>query len=347
MRHPRSLLLIVLLALTLLLPAAARADDIDVELDGVVGKKKTPVLTLRVNRKVKSLQLELTSEQGGRASLQRRIVPAGGKLRIPLQATRGLHRWSGTLSVAFADGGDGEMPLSFTTSNAGPLELKARGEREKLLAGELEFGVDRLPVKARVSVSGLGGTVLAEQEQSFGEGDDASALKIVWTVPEGAGEIVKIELKVEDEVGYHNGIAYFPWQVVIPHEEVIFASGKSEITAEEAPKLEAVLEQIREMARKYGSTGDATLWIAGHTDTVAAPDFNQKLSEARALAIGRYFTRKGITLPIRYRGFGESALAVATPDETDEAANRRAEYVIAAEDPYVGRAVSGSWKKLR
>jgi len=347
MRSSRSLFLLLPVLLALALPGAARADDIEVQLDGVVGRKKTPTLTLLVHRKVRSLLLELKSEQGGHASLSRRVVPRGGKVRVPLQATRGFHRWSGTLSVVFADGGEGEMPLAFVTSNAGPLELKARGARESLLAGELAFGVDRLPVKAKLSVSGLGGQVLVEHEQSYTEEETADDLKIVWTVPEGAGEIVKIELRVEDEAGWHNGIAYFPWQVVIPHEEVIFASGKAEIVKEEAPKLESVLEQIREMARKYGSTGDATLWIAGHTDTVAAPDFNLKLSEARALAIGRYFRSKGIRLPIRYRGFGESALAVSTPDETDEARNRRAEYVIAAEDPYAARAVGGTWKMLR
>ncbi len=342
-----------LLGLMLLgLARPALADDIEIELKGVVGRKQTPVLTVVVRRKVRRLEVTLTSEQGGQASFSRRVIPRGGRVKIPLQAPRGRHQWSGALSVTFADGGEGEMPLSFVTSNEGPLQLKAGGTRETLLAGELAFSVDRLPVRAKLTVSGLGGKVLVEHEQSYADGEAGDVkddLKIVWTVPAAMAqeEIVKIELRVEDESGWHNGIAYFPWQVVIPHEEIAFASGKSEITKAEAPKLSSVLEKIREMARKYGSTGDATLWVAGHTDTVAAPDFNLTLSQARAKAIGLYFRRHGIRLPIRYRGFGESALAVETPDNTDEAANRRAEYVIAAEDPYAGRALGGAWRPLR
>ncbi len=347
LRHSLRLLLLLLTAGLLLSPGVARADDIEVELDGVVGKKATPVLTLVIRRKVRRLSVELKSEQGGQASFSRKIVPRGSRLKIPLQAPRGRHDWSGTLAVSFADGGEGEMPLSFVTSNEGPLKLSARGTRERLLGGELEFGVDRLPVKATVKVSGLGGETLTEHTQSYTADEDAAALKIVWTVPEKAKEVVKIALRVEDESGWHDGIAYFPWQVVIPHEEVNFASGKSQLVKAEAPKLEAVLDQIQAMARRYGSTGDATLWIAGHTDTVAAPDLNLALSEARARAIGLFFRRRGVKLPMRYRGFGETALAVETPDETDEARNRRAEYVIAAEDPYAGRAVGGSWKHLK
>ena len=40
-------------------------------------------------------------------------------------------------------------------------------------------------------------------------------------------------------------------------------------------------------------------------------------------------------------GFGEDQPAVATPDETDEPANRRADYVLKVEPPS-----AGAWSKL-
>jgi hypothetical protein len=42
-------------------------------------------------------------------------------------------------------------------------------------------------------------------------------------------------------------------------------------------------------------------------------------------------------MPLYYAGFGEDQLKVKTPDNTDEARNRRADYVIGVEEPAAGR----------
>jgi hypothetical protein len=42
-----------------------------------------------------------------------------------------------------------------------------------------------------------------------------------------------------------------------------------------------------------------------------------------------------VHIPIAFEGFGETALLVPTPDETDEPRNRRADYIIADEPPPV------------
>ena len=104
------------------------------------------------------------------------------------------------------------------------------------------------------------------------------------------------------------------------------------------PKLEAVWDELSAAIRKYGAVVDVNLYIAGHTDTVGQKAYNRRLSMRRARAIAEWFRRRGVTIPIYYRGFGEEALAVATPDETPEPRNRRAEYVVSGEDPYAGQA---------
>ncbi|HCH63856.1 MAG TPA: OmpA family protein, partial [Deltaproteobacteria bacterium] len=85
----------------------------------------------------------------------------------------------------------------------------------------------------------------------------------------------------------------------------------------------------------------------GYTDTVGPADGNIALSRARAKAIASWFAQNGFTYPIYFQGFGEQGLAVPTPDNTNEAANRRAAYIVAAEVPPTSRAIpSQTWKAL-
>lgn len=66
------------------------------------------------------------------------------------------------------------------------------------------------------------------------------------------------------------------------------------------------------------------LVIAGYADTSGSPDYNMALSERRAEAAALYLLTQGF--PARHvsiRTFGEDDLAVSTPDNTAEDANRR------------------------
>ena len=92
-----------------------------------------------------------------------------------------------------------------------------------------------------------------------------------------------------------------------------------------------------------------TLYIAGHTDTVGPAAKNATLSEARAIAIGQYLRGKHLAMPIVVAGLGEALPKVATPDETDEPANRRADYVLgpAGGTPPFQAARKATWKPLR
>jgi outer membrane protein OmpA-like peptidoglycan-associated protein len=94
------------------------------------------------------------------------------------------------------------------------------------------------------------------------------------------------------------------------------------------------------------------LYIAGHTDTVGPSAKNRKLSLARAQAIATYFRSKGLAVSIAVAGFGEDVPKVKTADNTDERANRRADYVIgpAAGQPPFGGAylkAKATWSQLK
>ena len=82
-------------------------------------------------------------------------------------------------------------------------------------------------------------------------------------------------------------------------------------------------------------------------DTVGDAASNQGLSERRARAIAAWFRQRGFRGAVWYQGFGEGVLAVGTPDETDEPANRRAIYVLAADKPPVSDVLPRqAWKRL-
>ena len=63
---------------------------------------------------------------------------------------------------------------------------------------------------------------------------------------------------------------------------------------------------------------------AGHTDTAGPPDYNMGLSEKRANTVATELIKAGIPAQIiTLEAFGETDLAVPTPDNTPEQANRR------------------------
>ena len=133
----------------------------------------------------------------------------------------------------------------------------------------------------------------------------------------------------------------------IPHEDVVFASGSHAIPGAENPKLESSWTSVSEVFAKYGAVVEVKLYVAGYTDTVGDAGSNQGLSERRARSIATWFRQRGFAGPVFYQGFGESVLAVQTPDGTDEQANRRALYVLAAQAPPVSPPLPRSdWKQL-
>ncbi|MFW5966579.1 MAG: OmpA family protein, partial [Persicimonas sp.] len=73
-----------------------------------------------------------------------------------------------------------------------------------------------------------------------------------------------------------------------------------------------------------------------------------KLSNDRARALARWFREAGLDIPVYYQGFGESVLAVDTPDETEEPKNRRAVYVLGnAQPPTSETFPKSNWKEVQ
>jgi outer membrane protein OmpA-like peptidoglycan-associated protein len=90
------------------------------------------------------------------------------------------------------------------------------------------------------------------------------------------------------------------------------------------PHMEAALNDIANQISI--STGDETLVIVGHTDSVGSEAYNLGLSERRAQATANYLVGAGVNAArIATKGMGE-AQPVADNDSTEgRAKNRRVE----------------------
>ncbi|NVB42312.1 OmpA family protein [Pseudenhygromyxa sp. WMMC2535] len=168
-------------------------------------------------------------------------------------------------------------------------------------------------------------------------------------------EVFMIKVTASDDSGFSYTDTRVPWSVGIPHEEVTFDSGKSDIKSDEEWKVsEAFAVLAHELAgldkanEAVNGNLSAQLYIVGYTDTVGKASDNKKLSESRAKAIAKYFYDRGAWCEIYYAGMGEKGLAVETGDSVDEVRNRRAVYILGVQKPAGGGHIppQGAWKKL-
>jgi outer membrane protein OmpA-like peptidoglycan-associated protein len=269
-------------------------------------------------------------------------IDPGKEHRFALPLSRvGPASYDGRLEVEIGNGQTGSMPLNLAVELLPEIELVVGPGDVDLQKRSLKVTSNRELAKVQVSLMSDVGTPMGTTETEVTPGSDG---KYALEYEQKKGTVMRISIKGWDADGFFGGVDLFPWRVDIPHEEVHFASGKSAIEKSEVPKLEASFEKIQGAIRKYGKLATIKLFIAGHTDTVSDAAYNRTLSNDRARAIGRWFKGRGVGIPIRTAGFGEDVLLVQTPDETDEARNRRAEYIVAVDPPVVSG--EARWRPL-
>ncbi|MBY8975609.1 OmpA family protein [Rhodobacteraceae bacterium NNCM2] len=93
-----------------------------------------------------------------------------------------------------------------------------------------------------------------------------------------------------------------------------------------APRFYDTLDEVSGTLNQYPSS---YLDIIGNTDSKGSPDYNQTLSEERAMSVGNYFRSRGVA-PARIvtYGQGESAPIADNGTEAGRQANRRVELRI-------------------
>lgn len=226
----------------------------------------------------------------------------------------------------------------------GKLQMTVDRAKVDLERHRLEVTMNRPVAKIELRVLGENKQVLAEETIRSNDpvGDP---ITVRWS-QSGNEPIARIELFGHDTEGNWVGVAIIPWSVKIPHEEVHFDTDKANIQPSEAPKLKESLERVREAIQRYKELGKIQLFIAGHTDTQGSATYNMDLSRRRAQAIAAWFIKSGLSIPVAYEGFGETAPLVETKDEVDEPRNRRVDYILAVEPPSLKKGRNPQWKFL-
>jgi outer membrane protein OmpA-like peptidoglycan-associated protein len=214
----------------------------------------------------------------------------------------------------------------------------------------VHFKLNRDADSASLQVFGEKGELLGEQVEIYNGAKAGTVLSIGWPELPPGTENFRVDLKFTDVNEYWVGLTICRFSGAIPHEEVVFESGKWEIRPGEAPKLDAAIPNIIEMLErsKACSENDRALYLAGYTDTVGSIADNRELSRQRAQAIAKYLLANGLgdqKIQVYVRGFGEEVLAVQTGDNVDEGRNRRADYIVSNFMPEI--VGPGSWVRIK
>ena len=338
-------LLLALLAMAI--PGVASADAINFQLVAKVlsGSRDRPFIAVTANEAVNNVEVKLKRGDGKDFTWNTGKLRPGAVKKFLIDVPPGESHYVGTLAVLVGKERQ-EMELDFNAEVVVPAKLTLDKSKVDLKAHTLELLSSRPTSKIEVEVTGDGGQSLGTTELPFDKVAANTPLRVAWK--QGEGTVLKISLKVHDTDDFYSGVDLFPWQISIPHEEVTFVSGSAKVAQEEEPKAAKSFALLVDAVNKFGRFAEIKLYVAGHTDTVGPTDANRTLSLNRARALAEYFRRRGLRIPIFYEGFGEQALAVATPDETDEVRNRRAEYIVAIEEPSISNTqYAAGWKRLQ
>ena len=236
--------------------------------------------------------------------------------------------------------GEYEGSTTFEVASMEPLDIDVDLSVD-LREGTLKFSANRPIGRAEIELFAEGKKPIDAVEKDYG--GNSSKAEISWTP--GEDTPVLVNMKVYDTYQMWRDLQVF--RLEVPHEDVVFDTNESMVRSDQAPKLEASLVFITETLQTYDEVL-IELYVAGYTDTVGKPADNQKLSEKRAKSIATWFRGHGVKVPIYYQGFGEAALAVATADEVDAQANRRAVYLMSNSKPATSTQFpNASWTKVK
>jgi len=319
--------------------AVAHADVVDVSVRGGVPGKSPPALLVRVLAPIRGFHVQLQRSDGERLDVKDK-AGVGQERVVALPQPDGRFHWEGGLTVTLKDGSEAGLPLSFDSELWGPPALSLDKDRDvDLQRRTLQFRLNRPAVRATVEVYDEGGELAWQGE--FPYAGQAAGAALAASFGEVKGEVLRISLKAFAEGGAYASVDLFPYTVNVPHDEVVFDTGKADIRADQLPRLAAPLQELQRRIARARRWAEVRLYVAGHTDRVGDPASNRALSLARARAIGQYFRRQGVAVPVYVEGLGEEQPRVETPDETPEERNRRADYILS-----VGPPSAAAWKPL-
>lgn len=94
------------------------------------------------------------------------------------------------------------------------------------------------------------------------------------------------------------------------------------------PGFHSTLDKLADVVVRYGKT---TLTVVGHTDNVGSNEYNQRLSERRALSVAQFLESRRVNgMRLATAGKGETVPVASNASEAGRQANRRVEIYVEA-----------------
>ena len=303
-----------------------------------------PVLVIEADDIVKSGQVQVKSSSGKTFSASLGRMNPGATKKIVLKDGLGSFEYEATIEAVGVDGAKATVPIKFKAVRVEPIRLVLGKDAVDVAEGTIAFESNRPIDRVELEIYDKEGNKLGAEEQRF-EGRKGS-LVAKWSTP---GEVGGVKLTAYDPEGFWSALLLEPWWVEIEHQDIIFDFGKATWQPAEEAKLKKSLAEIQKIMKRYDRfRGQMRLYIAGYTDTVGSEAENLKLSGERAQAIGKWFKGQGVQMEVFAQGFGESVLAVQTPDNTAEERNRRALYILANSTPPRTKTLPKSaWRQVK
>ena len=330
----------MILALLLCAPLAS-ASDIELGWIPNPGPSESPALILTPSRA--TTLIEVSCEVGGKTiARQLKGVKGGAAQRITFPRDPKVTSATCFVRAIYPDDFVDEFDVPLEWSFSAPLSVDLSRAQADVKDRTLTVRVSTAVDSADITAYGARKVVLDQRtvELSGGPGE----VIVPWVGD--PKDVVLLDITVRSG-GAWAGFTYSPWFLDIPHEDVLFDSASDKIEGAEEWKLESSLKELRDVLDKYGDIVPVKLYIAGCTDTVGDGTYNKDLSRRRARAIASWLRAHGYDKPIFYYGFGEGLLSVQTGDGVDNAANRRALYLVGANPPPSGSGVpSVGWVEL-
>jgi outer membrane protein OmpA-like peptidoglycan-associated protein len=336
----RTFALLAWLLAAFLATGSAHAFPAEVQIVAKVSVGKNPKLIVNGLEAATKAEIKLTRSDGKTFHFPLGTISPGTIREINLDGRAGRHTYTGAMT-AVVDGSSVDSPLEFETVVAHPISIQANRENLDFEKRRLEIFINRRVSSIELKVIGLNGQAIEESTHKVDVWTQGEPIVLHWKHAQKA-DLMRLEVRAEDEDGFYSAVELTPWQVEIPHEEVLFGTGSAKIEHVEVTKLEDSLVRVTDALRRYAQIRGVQLFIAGHTDTQGSAAYNLNLSRRRAQAIAAWFVENKVAIPVWYAGFGESALKVKTADEVDEPRNRRVDYILSVDPPAVTRA----WTRL-
>ncbi len=325
----------------------ADSDRLGLKLRNKVSGKNLPALMLSPTEDVKSVSVKLRRNDGKKLSVSATNIKAGSEKLLEIKQEHGKFNYDAVFNVAWAGGEKSKFTMRFAMERTKQLELQLDPADVDLDARKMTFSITNDAKKAVLIFYDDAGDELDVFCKKYKGAKAGTTLALKWA---DAGDFAYMDLRVYDTDGFWTGVRLTPFSIAVPHERIVFDSGKWNIKKSEEPKLDKALKHIKQEMKKlakHNAKLPLRFYIAGYTDTVGAKASNRTLSNNRARSIAAWFRKNGLSIPTFYQGFGEDALAVDTPDDTDEARNRRAIFILGTQQPSKSHDFpSDKWSKL-